>query len=168
MSEWYYGRAGQQEGPIDEATMRSRIAAGQVGPTDLVWREGMGEWLPLAQVAELVSAAPVSPYATPSTNPVAAPQEVVYAQVPPTSGLAIASLVCGILSLIMCYVNAVVAIPAIICGHMAMKRIKESRGQIAGHGMALAGLICGYIGLAFQLLTIGVIAVAVVSEGSNF
>ncbi|MDB4554226.1 GYF domain-containing protein [Akkermansiaceae bacterium] len=155
MSEWYYGQGSQQAGPIDEATMRSRIAAGQVGPADLVWREGMAEWLPLAQVAELASAsaADASPYATPGTNPVAAQQQY-YAPAAPTSGLAIASMVCGILSIILCYVNAIVGIPAVICGHMAMKRIKASQGQIAGQGMALAGLICGYIGIVIQVITI--------------
>ena len=55
MGEWYYGKGGQQEGPFDEATLRQRIASGQVNPTDLVWREGMAEWLPLSQVAELSS-----------------------------------------------------------------------------------------------------------------
>ncbi|MDB4382102.1 DUF4339 domain-containing protein, partial [Akkermansiaceae bacterium] len=75
MSEWYYGQGGQQEGPLDEATMRSRIASGQVSSSDLVWREGMAEWLPLAQVSELATApvaAASSPYVTPTTNPTAA------------------------------------------------------------------------------------------------
>ncbi|MDB4816971.1 GYF domain-containing protein [bacterium] len=161
MSEWYYGQGGQQAGPIDEATMRSRIAAGQVGPADLVWREGMAEWLPLAQVAELASAsaADASPYATPGTNPLAAQQQY-YAPAAPTSGLAIASMVCGILSIILCYVNAIVGIPAVICGHMAMKRIKASQGQIAGKGMAIAGLICGYLGSVISLCMIGFVAFA--------
>ncbi|MDA8968573.1 GYF domain-containing protein [Akkermansiaceae bacterium] len=169
MSEWYYGQGGQQEGPIDEATMRSRIASGQVGPADLVWREGMAEWLPLAQVTELAPApasAETSPYATPGTNPVAAPQQY-YAPAAPTSGLAIASMVCGILSIIFCYVNALVGIPAVICGHMAMKRIKASQGQIAGQGMALAGLICGYIGIVLQLITIGFFVFIFAAAASN-
>jgi len=156
MSSWYYGQGGQQEGPLDEATMRERIAGGLVKPEDLVWREGMAKWLPLKEVGELSTMGgdlSTSPYAPPATDPVQG-QPMTYAPVPPTSGLAIAALVCGILSLIFCYINAVVGIPAVICGHMAMKRIREANDQIGGKGMALAGLICGYIGIVFQLITI--------------
>ena len=60
----------------------------------------------------------------------------------PTSGLAIASLVCGIGGLLTSFLTG---IPAIITGHMAMSRIKASQGAIKGHGMALAGTILGYI-----------------------
>jgi hypothetical protein len=57
----------------------------------------------------------------------------------------------------MCYVHAVAAIPAVICGHMALKRIRESEFPVAGRGMAIAGLITGYLGILFQLATIGFI-----------
>ncbi|MDA7518701.1 GYF domain-containing protein [Akkermansiaceae bacterium] len=156
MSEWYYGQGGRQEGPIDEATMRSRIAAGQVGPADLVWREGMAEWLPLGQVAELASASvEASPYATPGTNPVAASQQY-YAPALPTSGLAIAALVCGILAILAtCMsVGIIFGIPAVICGHLAMKSFKNPQPQVGGKGMALAGLICGYIAIVIQIVSI--------------
>ena len=52
-----------------------------------------------------------------------------------TSGLAIASLVLGILG---------TGIPAIITGHMARARIRRESGLV-GDGFALAGLILGYI-----------------------
>jgi len=178
MGEWYYGKGGQQEGPFDEVTLRQRIAAGQVSPTDLVWREGMAEWLPLSQVAELSSsssvvapssgAAPASPYASPGANPALAAAS--YAAAPATSGLAIASLVCGILALVSScmYVGILFGIPAVICGHMAMKKIADPQNPVGGKGMALAGLICGYIGSLLSLVIIGVVVFALNATDGGF
>jgi hypothetical protein len=58
----------------------------------------------------------------------------------PTNGLAVAALVCGVAQ----FAVGVTFIPAIICGHMARRQIRQT-GE-AGDGMALAGLILGYIG----------------------
>lgn len=70
----------------------------------------------------------------------------------PTSGLAIASLVCGLLGFVF---SLLTGIPAIIMGHMAMSRIKASNGTLGGGGMALAGTILGYV----TTLIIGLIAI---------
>lgn len=59
-----------------------------------------------------------------------------------SSGLAVASLVCGILAP---FTLTLTAIPAIIMGHIARARAKVSN---SGGGMALAGLILGYVSLA--------------------
>lgn len=48
---WYYAREGRQVGPVDEAELRSQIAAGVVRADTLVWREGMAGWLPYVDVA---------------------------------------------------------------------------------------------------------------------
>jgi len=71
---------------------------------------------------------------------------------PKTPALAIWSLVLGILSL-MCF-SIFAAIPAVICGHIAWSRIKRSGGVLVGDGLAIAGLIIGYIGIAFAVLMI--------------
>ena len=71
---------------------------------------------------------------------------------PKSSGLAVASLVLGILSLVAC--SLFTGIPAIICGHMGKSRIKRSGGWLTGDGLALAGLIMGYISVAFGLILI--------------
>ncbi|MEJ6559677.1 MAG: GYF domain-containing protein [Akkermansiaceae bacterium] len=164
MSEWYYGQGGQQEGPFDDAAMRGRIAAGQVSATDLVWREGMAEWIPLAQVSELAAApaAAASPYETPGANPTAAAAATPYAATPPTSGLAIAALVLGILAILSScmYIGILFGIPAVICGHIAMKSFKNPQLPKGGKGMAIAGLICGYLGSVISLCMIGFVAFA--------
>ncbi|BDH56943.1 DUF4190 domain-containing protein [Tsukamurella sp. PLM1] len=69
-----------------------------------------------------------------------------------TNGLAIASLICGVVSMVLfCFWGAglLVAIPAVVMGVLAMKQIRLS-GQ-EGHGMALAGVITGSIGLVISL-----------------
>ena len=66
--------------------------------------------------------------------------------------LAVWSLVLGILSLTLCFLFA--GIPAVICGHLASGRIKRSGGRVGGQGLALAGLITGYIGIGFSILAV--------------
>ena len=62
-----------------------------------------------------------------------------------TSALAVWSLVLGILAMV-CF-GVLAAIPAVICGHMARSAIQRDPA-LAGDGMALAGLILGYIAIA--------------------
>ncbi len=60
-----------------------------------------------------------------------------------TSGKAIASLILGILPL-----SVLSSIPGVILGHLALSDIKKSAGRLSGKGMAIAGLILGYMGIA--------------------
>ena len=92
-----------------------------------------------------------------------APQPVQQAPVPlqakPTNGLAIASLVLGIL-----WLYWIGSILALIFGYKAMRQIDESDGQ--QEGLAKAGVILGWIGVAFLAITL-VVAVVVVAADSN-
>lgn len=69
-----------------------------------------------------------------------------------TPGIAITSLVLGILSLLCCV--AFTGIPAVICGHVAQRRIRNSGRTLTGEGLALAGLIMGYLGIGLTLLVL--------------
>ncbi|MEO7000781.1 MAG: DUF4190 domain-containing protein [Ktedonobacterales bacterium] len=60
-----------------------------------------------------------------------------------TSGWAIASLICSLLG---------ASILGVIFGHISLNEIKKSAGRVTGQGMAMAGLIIGYIGLGFTVL----------------
>ena len=72
---------------------------------------------------------------------------------PRTNGFAITSLVCGILGL--CAGGLLAAIPAIVFGHLALAQINRYGGMEQGRGLAIAGLVMGYIYLA--LITLYVI-----------
>jgi general secretion pathway protein G len=69
---------------------------------------------------------------------------------PQNCGLAVWSLVLGILAIVLSVVciGPLLGIPAVICGHIAYSRIKRSAGALAGGGLALGGLITGYISIA--------------------
>jgi Domain of unknown function (DUF4190) len=71
--------------------------------------------------------------------------------------LAVWSLVLGILAIVLVCIGPLFAIPAVICGHMAYSRIKRSAGALSGEGLALGGLITGYLSLALIPL-IGIMA----------
>ena len=78
---------------------------------------------------------------------------------------AVAALVCGILSLVMCGIFT--GIPAIVMGTKAIREIDASNRSLEGRGMAKAGVVCGWISVAWTVLAVLlVIGVAAGSSGS--
>ena len=75
---------------------------------------------------------------------------------PKTSALAVWSLVLGALGLVLLLacIGPLFAIPGVICGHLAYSRIKRSSGALTGDGVALAGLITGYISIGLSLFLV--------------
>lgn len=73
-----------------------------------------------------------------------------------TPGLAIWNLVLGILGLTCFWLFT--GIPAVICGHLAYSRIRRSAGALSGEGVALGGLITGYISIALSIFIIPLLA----------
>ncbi|MDQ1435319.1 MAG: hypothetical protein QOF59_2135 [Actinomycetota bacterium] len=66
-----------------------------------------------------------------------------------TNGLATAALVLGAVGWIPCGIGSLVAI---VLGFIARTQIRESRGRQGGDGLALAGIILGFIGVGIWLL----------------
>ncbi len=58
-----------------------------------------------------------------------------------TSRLAIASFVMGLVSLVICVLWPVLALPAIICGIVALVKISGSNKQLKGTGYAITGIV---------------------------
>jgi type II secretory pathway pseudopilin PulG len=87
-----------------------------------------------------------------------APMASAPASAPETSGKAIASLVLGICVFVLGFFTG---IPAIVFGHLAKSDIKKSGGRLQGEGLALAGLILGYLSVVFIPFILIIAAIAI-------
>ena len=115
------------------------------------WQASDGNWYPPQ---------PSAP-AGPPPGPPGYYQPVGVAQ--GTNGLAIASLVLGIV-----WLYWIGSILAVIFGHIALSQIKKSGGLQGGRGMAIAGLVLGYIGFVAPILAIAAVTMLGNSAESRF
>jgi hypothetical protein len=102
---------------------------------------------PYGQPAYQAPGYPQAGYAQPG-YPVSQQPAYGYAPAPPNNGMAIGSLVSSIVGMVM--VPIIGSIIGVVLGHMARKAIRE-RGE-GGDGMAVAGLVVGYVGLGIWAL----------------
>ena len=84
--------------------------------------------------------------------------QVVYVQQPKTNGLAVASLVLGII-----WIYWIGSVLALIFGYTAKGQIDRSNGMQSGRGLAIAGIVLGWVGIG--TLTIVIIIAAANSTG---
>ncbi len=163
---WFYVQDdGASKAEVDEAQFSLRVAQGLIKRETLVWREGQADWMPSAQARpDLFSALPTAPPAPMSPQPgyyqpaPGMPPPMVMVITPPTDQMALISMISGIVSLVSLLacpgVGFFIGLPAVICGHMSKKKIAQSQGQLSGDGMALTGLITGYLGIAISALIV--------------
>lgn len=175
MAAWYYAQDGQQRGPVELAELQGMLESGRLARQDLVWTEGMPQWVASTQVPALAPAMPPLPSAAPTIPPTqaqapagAAPMVPAY-QTPyspyapqsPHMGLAVTSLVLSLLSFMGFWI--LTSIPGAICGHIALKGMRRT-GDFRGQGLAVAGFWVGLIVSLFALLLIvGFIVIIVVA-----
>ena len=154
----HIARDGKQLGPFSLEEINRQLAAGTLSLSDNAWYEGASGWAPLSSVPGVTTAAttpassPAVPAATPSVAPSvpaatgagpAAPQVVVVAA--PTEPLAIWSLILSIVGLLgFCCGGPVLGIAGVICGHLGLSKI-NANPQLQGRGLAMAGLVIGYL-----------------------
>jgi hypothetical protein len=81
-----------------------------------------------------------------------------------TNSLARASLVLGVAEF---FTMGLTAIPAIICGHMAKREMRQT-GQ-RGDGLATSGLVLGYMAVIFWgiLIALSIVSVVITSTGTG-
>ena len=60
-------------------------------------------------------------------------------------------MILGIASFALC-LTFITGIPAIILGHISWSKVRRSMGQLKGEGMAMAGLIMGYLSIPWFLI----------------
>ncbi len=136
------GADGKEYGPVNLDQMRQWIAEGRVNAQTRVRQADAPGWQPASELPELSALfAARAATATPSTR--------LSSQGPgggdaPQKGLAVTSLVLGILAFPTCFLTG---IPAIVCGHIAHNRARREPAQYGGSRMATAGLVLGYLSL---------------------
>ena len=136
------GVDGKEYGPVSTEQLRQWLREGRVNTHTQVLSEGAADWQPLSALPEF--AAELSP-------PAAAPRPgTVPTGQAKTSGMAITSLVLGILGLLSCGLTALVGL---VLGIIALVKIKKSEGQMGGEGLAIAGIVVS--GLFLLMLPIG-------------
>ena len=59
--QWWYRKNGSEAGPVDQTSLQQALASGSISPDDMVWAEGMSQWVPARQVPGL-SPAPAGPW----------------------------------------------------------------------------------------------------------
>jgi hypothetical protein len=133
----------------DAVAERLRVAAidGRIDAEEL--EERLSEVYKARWVADLdrlvADVSPPPPAPPPMPSPYYAPQPVY----PTTNGLAVASLVAGFL-----WLGWFGSILAVIFGHIAIGQINRSGGRESGTGLAIAGLVLGYMGVATLVLVL--------------
>lgn len=160
----YIHRNNQQLGPFTEVEIKAQLASGVTSLQDHVWWEGQANWIPLGQSSLMATLAPASPGPAPTVpSPVsgATASAQVNMAAPETSKLAIWALVCGCASL---FCSLFASIPAIILGHKGLAEIKKNPA-IQGRGMAMAGMILGYV--FTTLIVLYIIAIVVLIAMGN-
>jgi hypothetical protein len=121
------GADSKEYGPVNGEVLRQWITEGRANAQTRVKPEGAGDWQTLASVAEfealfaLPAGAVLPLFAVPAETK--------------TSGLAITSLVLGILGI--CGITALVGL---IMGIVALVKINRSGGRLSGQGLAIAGI----------------------------
>ncbi|MBA3826524.1 MAG: DUF4190 domain-containing protein, partial [Ktedonobacterales bacterium] len=88
----------------------------------------------------------------------------------PTNGLAVTSMVLGIVSLVLfCawYLALPLGITGIILGAIGLNQIGKGQFSAASRGMAIAGLVTASIGIVISIL-IGVAYFALLANASSF
>jgi hypothetical protein len=161
---YHITRNGVQQGQYTLDQIKSMLASGSLSGNDLAWQDGMAEWQPLSSLPGVGSfggppAMPGGPMA-PQVGAYAPPQSNLggqggYPGPASSSGMAVASLVLGILCLILFFTHVlalIIGLLAVIFGHVSRGAIRRSAGRLSGSGMALAGLITGYAGMLLAVI----------------
>ena len=158
------GVDGKEYGPVSADVIRQWYAQRRVIASTSLRAEGDSGWKPLSEYPEFqdllsgnlgAPASPGQPAPTPGPGTGAGQQ----------SGLAIASLVLGILSVTCLFVLA--GLPAVITGPIAFGRARKSPAKFGGGGLALAGLIMGYVSFIMTLVFMGLLLPALAQAKSR-
>ena len=158
--QWHGGQPGSWQGNNAQAMMRASnsdrdraadvlkaaLAEGRLTKDEFDQRMVAAyKAMTYGELQNLLADLPQGPVPAPLAQPAAAPVPRTFRPAPPptTNSSALGSLICGVLTPMTW---GLTAIPAVALGHKARSEIRRT-GQ-SGDGMAVAGLVIGYLALA--------------------
>jgi len=139
-------RAGYGEGRMERTEFEQRVARVYTART-------------VGELALLVADLPQGPVAQPAAG-ADVPRTFLAAARPRTNGKAVAAAVCGLLCL---PTMGLTGIPAVVLGHAARSEIR--RADDIGDGLALIGLVLGWMSVAGWALVVGLAGLLAVLAG---
>ena len=129
------GGDNRAHGPVTGEEVCQWIREGRAGRKSMIRPSNTEAWRPISTFPEFSGPLRGMPWIP------------LYQPALKAHGLAVASLVLGIISLVIVGIGLLTGVPAAICGHAALRAIKAEPTEYGGGGMAIVGLITGYIGL---------------------
>ena len=166
--DWYYADEFDRQHFTAEEALPGLVASGAIKPLSLLWNESLTNWTPAIQLRpQLFGTSIVPPVLTlQQRREISVAGQGVGGQAVTTDSMAVCALVFGLIGL-FCF--PLLGIGGIICGHIARKRASESSVPTSSGGLALAGLICGYLSLVLLLLIVvvyGIVIFAAIADGA--
>src|SRR5262245_23648407 len=150
------GADGKEYGPVSTDQVRRWIAEGRADANTRIAAEGTTEWRSLGSLPEFAYLLTAVPHA-PTTGPVTG-------SVHQTSSLAVAALVMGILSVILCF--CCYGLPfnllGIVFSVIALHQIRNEPERYGGRNLAIAGLSLSILSIVLAII---LLVIAGVSSG---
>ncbi len=157
-TQWHVGRGGRQSGPFSTEQLREMALRGELSPGDLVWKQGMADWVDCAQVAGILPDAR-SPRGGPASgdwNPYEAPSAEIGTS--PTGGDDVGRveyprflLRCGAAFLDGIFLWLLTIVPALAIGFGSAMLLGPDKGETVGAFLGqILGIVVGvayYVGL---------------------
>ena len=128
------GADNQEYGPVPAEVVRRWMVERRLDARSKVRREGDANWKFLSEFPEFQSPAA----ATPASRSAGTSPGPTLAGGKRTAGVAIAAFILGLLA--PCTLSAS-AVPALVLGIIALKKIRKSAGQLGGKNLAISGLV---------------------------
>ncbi|WP_280886509.1 DUF1707 and DUF4190 domain-containing protein [Streptomyces sp. LBL] len=138
-------RAGYGEGRLEKTEFDQRVARAYTART-------------VGELALLVADLPAGPVPQPAV--VGVPGTFLPAPRPRTNGKAVAAAVCGLLCV---PTFGLTGVPAVVLGHVARREIQ--RGGEGGDGLAITGLVLGWLSTACWALVLTLLVLVGLATG---
>jgi hypothetical protein len=81
-SAWHYMKDGKQCGPVSSAELKKLASSGELQSTDVLWKEGMADWVPACELSGLKGVFP-EPAFVPASPPPPPPSSSSSSMAPP-------------------------------------------------------------------------------------